>query len=174
MSEHLASFHGPRLLITHDPTEAFLLADDVHIIERGSVTQSGAPDEIRLRPRTPYAADLAGSNLLSGTASEGFVQVDSQVLQIADSDVAGPVLVTIHPTAVSVHTRQPDGSPRNAWSTSVDRLEDLGPRVRLRTAGPVPLTVEITSAASEELDLGPGSEIWVAVKATEIGVEPDS
>ena len=69
LATHLQSFEGPRLLITHDPTEAFLLADEIHVIEDGHVTQAGSAEDLRLRPRTPYAADLAGTNLLTGTGA---------------------------------------------------------------------------------------------------------
>lgn len=173
LAEHLSAFSGPRLLITHDPTEAFLLADVVHVVEDGSVTQVGAPDDILLRPRTPYAADLAGSNLVAGIAQDGVVESEGRLIHVADEAVSGPVLLTIHPTAVSIHLHKPDGSPRNSWETSVERIEHLGPRTRLRTTGPVPLTVEVTEKARDELGLGPGNPVWVAFKATEVGVEPD-
>jgi molybdate transport system ATP-binding protein len=52
-------------------------------------------------------------------------------------------------------------------------VERLGGRVRLRTEGPLQLTVELTAAATDELGLDPGKEIWLAVKATEIGLQPD-
>ncbi len=174
LAAHLEAFEGPRLLITHDPTEAFLLADTIHVLEDGALTQSGTADEIRLRPRTPYAADLAGSNLFTGTAAGGEVDVGPHVLHVADRDVQGPVLVTVRPTAVSLYRERPEGSPRNAWETTVDRVERLGDRVRLRTGPPLPLTVEITRDATEELELASGSGVWVAVKATEIGVEAGS
>lgn len=174
LAEHLDAFEGPRLLITHDPVEAFLLADEIHIIEEGAVSQSGTADDIRLRPRTRYAADLAGSNLLRGIASDGFVRVGEQILHTAEEDASGPVLVTIHPTAVSVHNQEPGGSPRNTWETSVERVEVIGARARMRTGPPLPLTVEITDTARKELGVGPGDRVWVAVKATEIGIDPDT
>ena len=173
LAEHLDAFAGPRLLITHDPTEAFLLADDIHVIENGAVTQSGAADDIRLRPRTQYAADLAGANLISGIASAGRVDTGGQTVHIADDEVDGSVLLTIHPTAISVHNDRPEGSPRNSWPTTVERVELLGARVRLRTGPPLPLTVELTEAARAEMALTTGSTVWVAVKATEIGVQAD-
>ncbi|MDX1690101.1 MAG: ABC transporter ATP-binding protein [Acidimicrobiia bacterium] len=174
LAEHLGGFDGPRLLITHDPTEAFLLADEVHVVEEGALTQQGTPDEIRLRPRTPYAADLAGINLVRGTADGAVVVAGDHRLQIADDTHAGPVLATIHPTAVSVHADRPSGSPRNAWRTTVDRVERLGGRVRLLTGSPLPLTVEITASSADELGLVPGAAVWLAVKATEIRVRPDT
>jgi len=173
LATHLDAFAGPRLLITHDPTEAFLLADEIHVIEDGTVTQSGTADDIRLRPRTRYVADLAGSNLIRGTVSAGQVHTGDQTIQIADSEIGGAVLLTIHPTTISLHRTQPGGSPRNSWPTTVERVEHLGTRVRLQTGPPLALTVEITESARAELGVGPGASVWVAVKATEIGVQPD-
>lgn len=173
LAEHLDGFPGPRLVITHDPSEAFLLAEEIHVIENGTVTQSGSPDDIRLRPRTPYAADLAGSNLFLGVAVGGRVAVDDHHLHIAE-DVEGEVLATIRPNAISVHRRQPEGSPRNSWVTKIDLIERLGERVRLRTGPPLPLTVEITVDATEALGLSEGDEVWVAIKATDIGIEAES
>lgn len=172
LEEHLDAFAGPRLLITHDPTEAFLLADHIHIIEGGIITQMGTADEIRLRPRTRYAADLAGSNLFSGVARDGRVTVGAQEVHIGDDDIAGTVLITIHPTAISVHSHPPDGSPRNSWPTTIERVEQLGARARLRTGGPLHLTIEVTDAARRDLGLEPGAQIWIAFKATEVGVQP--
>jgi len=175
LASHLDEFAGPRLVITHDPTEAFLLADEVHVLEEGRITQVGTPDDIRLRPTTPYVADLAGANLLTGRVRDGVVKVaGGGELHVADHAVAGDVLVTVSPTAVTVHRGRPEGSQRNTWSTTLERVELLGDRVRLRTRPPVPLTVEVTRDATDELGLQPDSEVWIAVKATEIGVQPDS
>ena len=41
LAERLGQFDGPRLVITHDPSEAFLLADEIAVIEDGTVTQVG-------------------------------------------------------------------------------------------------------------------------------------
>jgi molybdate transport system ATP-binding protein len=164
-------WHVPALFVTHDPDEAFLLADRMHVIEDGTITQSGSADDIRLRPRTRYAAALAGSNMFTGVASAGEVEAGGHTLHIADRDVEGEVVVNIRPSAVAIHSTRPGGSARNHWATVVDRVEPFGDRVRLQTGGPLPLIVEITGEASEELDIHPGSSVWVSVKATEIGVE---
>jgi molybdate transport system ATP-binding protein len=99
------------------------------------------------------------------------VQTATQTLQIADHDLAGPVLLTIDPTAISVHRVRPEGSPRNSWATTIERLEPLGDRARLLTGEPLALTVEVTRDAIGAMSLHAGEEVWVAVKATEIGVE---
>ncbi len=174
LADHLGQFPGPRLLITHDPTEAFLLADEIYVIEHGAITQVGTANEIRLRPRTRYIADLAGSNLVVGTASRGIVDTATHQLHVADTHIAGPVLATINPRAISIHRREPEGSPRNTWHTTITRIEHYGDRVRLQTGSPLSLTAEVTPDAVDALDLSQGLTVWVSIKATEIAVEGNS
>jgi molybdate transport system ATP-binding protein len=171
LAEHLAGFAGPRLLITHEPAEAFLLADEIYVIEQGRLTQSGDADAIRLRPRSPYVADLAGTNLLVGTAAGGVVTIAGHPLRIAETALAGAVVATIHPRAISLHRHAPEGSPRNTWPTTVKLIEPLGARVRLEVGAPLPLTVEVTPNAVADLQLETGTAVWVSIKATEIHVE---
>lgn len=173
LADHLKQFAGPRMVITHDPTEAFLLADQIHVIEDGIITQVGTPDDIRLRPRTAYIADLAGSNLVPGTAARGTVRTGSHELHIADTHITGSVLAAIHPRAIIIDRHQPDGSPRNTWEATVTRVEHYGDRVRLQTGDPLPLTAEITPDALADLQIREGSIVWVSIKATEINVEAD-
>ncbi len=172
LADHLEQFGGPRLLITHDPTEAFLLADEVRVIEGGVITQAGTPDDIRLRPRTAYVADLAGSNLLSGSAAAGTVMVGSHALAVAETAAVGEVLATVHPRAISLHRHRPEGSPRNAWATKIRRIEHYGDRVRVQVGAPLPLTAEVTPHAVDELHLVVDEPVWVSIKATEITLAP--
>lgn len=169
--DHLQAFAGPRLLITHDPAEAFLLADEIHVIENGRISQVGSSEDIRLRPRTAYVADLAGANLILGEATDGTVVVGDHPVQVANRDLAGPALLTIAPNAISLHQNRPEGSPRNAWRTTVEQLEHYGDRVRIQTGAPLALTAEVTPRAVEALGLHRGSDVWISIKATEIGVE---
>ncbi|MHB1928224.1 MAG: ABC transporter ATP-binding protein [Acidimicrobiales bacterium] len=46
--------------ITHDQTEAFALADMVGVLRDGRLVQLGAPEEIYLRPATPFVARFTG------------------------------------------------------------------------------------------------------------------
>ena len=71
--------------ITHDQAEAFALADQVGILERGQLVQLGTPEEIYNQPATPFVARFTG---LSGELP---VQVrtpaDDGMVEVA---VAGP------------------------------------------------------------------------------------
>ena len=171
LATHLLDFPGPRLVITHDPAEAFHFADRIDIVENGRLTQSGSVDDIRLRPTTSYAAEVAGTNLARGVAADGYVDVGGHMLQIADRSHAGAVVVSIRPSSVAVHADRPQGSPRNVWQTQVTLMETSGDRVRLRTGGPLPLNVEITLESARHLGLSRGTTVWASVKATDIEVE---
>ena len=48
------------IIVTHDPDEAALLADEVLVIEQGRVLQTGPVEEVFARPRTMRVADLLG------------------------------------------------------------------------------------------------------------------
>ena len=177
----------PRLLITHDPTDAFVLADRVYILEEGRLTQSGTPDELRRAPATDYAADLSGINLVRGTARNGEITVtpddgaDSDaggrrtavLLHAADTTTSGPVLATIHPRAIALHRERPSGSPRNVWRTTAEAVEPLGDITRVLLGTPLRLTADITPGAAHELLIRPGTSLWVSVKATEVELAPD-
>lgn len=174
LATHLDSFAGPRLLITHDPTDAFLLADMIHIIEGGRITQVGRPDDIRRRPATPYVAALAGTNLVRGSNDRGALSLTDYelTLQAADTHTMGPVLITIHPRAIALHLEQPHGSPRNSWRTTVTAVEPLGETTRITVDDPLPLMIDITPAATDALSLRVGVPVWATVKATEISLAP--
>jgi molybdate transport system ATP-binding protein len=74
---------------------------------------------------------------------------------------------------VSIHRHRPEGSPRNTWATTVERVDLVGDRARVQTGDPLPLIAEITTTAASELSVRPGAAVWVAVKATEIDVETE-
>jgi molybdate transport system ATP-binding protein len=84
----------------------------------------------------------------------------------------GEVFAAVHPHAVALHRRAPEGTPRNVWTGTAETLEVAGDRVRVRVAGQVPIVAEVTPAAASELRLADGGTVWAAVKATEVNVYP--
>ena len=77
---HLEDFPGARVLVTHDPVEAVVLADRIVVLEDGKVSQEGTAAEIRMHPRSDYIARLVGVNLLRGTAVDHDVALPGGVL----------------------------------------------------------------------------------------------
>ena len=174
LRRHLATFAGARLLITHDPVDALVLADRLVIIEGGQITQTGTPAEVTARPASRYVAQLVGINLLHGTAAgDHTVRLDTGAeLTVADPLPGPDVAVAIRPQAIALHRHQPEGSPRNTWTSTVTDLEIDRDRVRVTLTGPVPVTAEVTPAAVAELDLTPGTTVWATVKAVNLTTYP--
>ncbi len=171
--DHLETFAGPRLLITHEPDDAFILADRIYVVEDGTLTQQGTAEQIRRRPATPYVAALTGTNLLTGSSDHGMVDIDDAAFELQTADRrSGRVQAIIPPRAISLHRDRPHGSPRNTWESTIDWIEPLGDTTRIRLAGPLPVLVDITPAGAAALDLAPGRPIWAAVKATEVTITP--
>ena len=177
LRRHLSTFDGMRILVTHDPIDAFALADRVIVIEHGRISQTGSLAEVTAQPRSRYVADLVGVNLLSGDRSGG-VLTTANGAQIVSADGAdeptpdGPALVSIRPQSIVLHPEQPLGSTRNVWPVTVVDIDQYADRVRVRLHGPLPLVAEITPDALAALALQPGSQVWAAVKASETMAYP--
>jgi molybdate transport system ATP-binding protein len=173
LREHLSMLAGPVLLVTHDPIEALLLAHRIVVLEQGRVVQEGMPAEVTRRPLTPYVARLVGMNLYRGTARSHIVTLDGGGTLVAADSADGPVLVTLRPSAFTVHTVEPhDFSARNIWSAHIESLAPLGDRIRIATRGLQPATVDVTAEAVAELELAPGRQVWLSAKATDVTTYP--
>lgn len=193
------------IIITHDLVDAVTLADSVAVLQQGRVIERGLARSVLGSPRSQFAASLAGMNLLTGTIEGGRLRCvtspantqtgDStvqgadeltdgapQTLLVSGSEEAedrpaegGQAVALFSPASVSVHPRTPQGSPRNAFHTTISTVESHGAGVRVRgrcAAGP--LSADITAAALAELDLAPGDRVWFSVKAQEVRLVPSA
>ena len=149
-----------------------VLADQLVIIENGTIVQKGPPAEVARRPRTDYVARLAGLNLYRGTATGTTVDLTGGGRFTIAEPTTGAVHVAFPPTAVSLHPEPPAGSPRNSWPVTVAAVEQHAHTVRVRLDGTPPVLADITPAAIAELHLTPGTPLWATVKATETSAYP--
>jgi molybdate transport system ATP-binding protein len=187
LREHLRHFAGPVVVVTHDPLEAMVMADQLLVLEGGRAVQQGRPGEVARRPATDYVARLVGLNLYAGTVAADEGEPGAHValqsggrlyaagLPTSGLDggaaVGSRVLVAVRPAAVSIHLERPGaGSPRNVWPGRVAGMEPSADRVRVHVRGEPDVLVDVTPAAVAELALRPGLAVWVSVKATELDV----
>ncbi len=160
------------VLVTHDVLDALLLADRVVVLDGGRVVEQGPSAEVLARPRSRFAARLAGLNLLAGHWRDGAVRLEAggvvQGLATEPAPAAGdPVVAVFRPTAVAVYRDAPHGSPRNALAAVVTHVEPLGDLIRVRTER---VSADVTAQAAAELALVPGDPVVLSVKATEVSV----
>ncbi|HWL41983.1 MAG TPA: ABC transporter ATP-binding protein [Ilumatobacter sp.] len=169
---HLAGFDGMRVLVTHDPVDAYALADRVAVFDGGRMVQAGTIADVTAHPRSQFVAELIGTNLVAGVSDGMVLRTAEGVVVTAPSAVVGPALATIRPQAITLSRTPPESSARNTWEGVVDDLDRMADRARVGIAGPIHLTAEVTTAAVDALALRAGDPVWSAVKATDIEVYP--
>lgn len=173
LREQIARTGTTTVLVTHDVLDAVVLADRVLVLDDGRVVDGGPTAAVLAAPRDPFTATLAGVNLVVGDVhGDGVLAADGRLV-VGREPLApgGQGAAVFAPSAVAVHTRQPTGaSPRNVWRTTVVALEPGHSVIRVRTAGRPEVVADLTPAAVAELGLRPGTEVWLSVKATEVGL----
>jgi len=127
-------FALPTLLITHDLSEASLIADQIAIFERGRVRQIGSPHQVLMRPADLSVARAVGvKNVLAGRvierASDGLrVQAGAAVLVTPayPFDVGAPVYLCIRPERVLLQRKDQPPPPRanRLWGQIVGEMSD--------------------------------------------------
>jgi molybdate transport system ATP-binding protein len=193
LHRHLSTLDGMCLLVTHDPVDAYALADRVVIIEDGRVAQSGTIADVTAHPRSRYIAELVGTNLVAGVVDGGELITDGGVRVVIADAPTGRGFAVIRPQAITLTvapdaatneasttssdpdpfaTHQVGSSARNTWPGTVGEIDRLGERVRVGIIGPLPLTAEITAGAMDTLALRPGDPVLASVKATDIVTYP--
>jgi molybdate transport system ATP-binding protein len=178
----------PAVLVTHDALDAIVLADRVLVLTEGRVVEQGPTRDVLARPRAAFTARIAGLNLLPGAAfsPDGDGSAVAEAVAFGDAVISGrvaepvttsePAVAVFAPSAVAVHRKPPDGSPRNVIAVRLTGLEPRGDVVRLRaeSSTDVALAADITPAAVADLALTVGDEVWFAIKATEVAIHPVS
>ena len=154
------------LMVTHDQTEAVVLADRIALLLDGRVAQHATPEEIYRRPASLRVARFFGGvNFLPGHAADGVFHSAIGPLPIAPGQAGGPGLLTIRPEAILL-----GAGPLQA---SVLGCSFLGPqtRVTLDLAGTLLLAMVAPEAAR---GLVPGQVIAATLPPAALWVIPET
>ena len=154
------------IIITHDILDALMLADKVVVMENGRVTEAGPTRQVLGRPRSRFAAGLAGLNLVTGIVhGEGIDTAYGLLSGMREGELlpGERAAAAFPPSAVSVYLDPPHGSPRNMLEATITDLEPHGDAIRVRAGE---LAADITPGALAELGLVPGTRAYFVLKAT--------
>jgi molybdate transport system ATP-binding protein len=174
--------HGiPIIYVTHSREEVFALGERVLVLEEGKIIAHGTPHEVMTAPRQESVAQLVGFENIFGAAVVAIleyrgtmrcrlagskVELETPLVRVGPGSVSSSLLrVGIRAGDILLATVHPQGlSARNVLPGRVLSLEERDMIVMARVDCGVEMTVHLTLAARDVLELQPGKEVWLVVK----------
>ncbi len=177
----------PVIFITHDPVEAFTMADRMVVFDNGKVQQLGSPEDVFYHPKTRYVAELVGfSNLFDDAVVERHGQKDEcTFLWSLGTEITAPYIRRMAGDKVSwgirpenielvdsenAHSiRKEDrknllnGVIRNVVNKGTSRIMSL----KLKESEAI-LNVEVTNHIFDSLKIDTGDECMVKIRTSDM------
>jgi iron(III) transport system ATP-binding protein len=156
-------FRTTTLYVTHDQSEAMTTSDVIVVMNLGRIEQVGTPEEIYREPRSEFVARfIGGANILKGKAlGGGAVECGGIRVEYGRGTPSGgaETSVSIRLHDIRLFTAAPAGIDRNLASGRVARQVFLGAARDYLVELPGGEQLRVT--APPELDIAPGSPVWV-------------
>jgi sulfate/thiosulfate transport system ATP-binding protein len=166
--------HVTSLFVTHDQQEAFEVADQVVVLNKGRVEQMGPPQALYEEPKTPFVTSFLGAvNVLRGQAASGMAVLGEGIhvpTEIDGHDV--PVTVYVRPHDFDL-ARERNGKP--SWPGRVVRITPLGAfvRVDIELAERNSVRVELTRQRYAAIEPRVGDSIFVAPRDLKVFLDQE-
>lgn len=162
--------------VTHDFSEAIVLANRIAVMNKGRIVQVGTPDEVFYKPSSAFVAWFTRSgNIFRGEATrveEGLSEIRTGSLKLyVIGEYSGRVTVTFRPESVIVSRKPVSTSARNHFEGVIEEVEVEGPLVLLKVrVEDDEVKAYITRTSFRKLNLAEGCRVHLYVKAADIHV----
>jgi molybdate transport system ATP-binding protein len=171
----------PIILITHNPVEAYTMADTIIVYKHGGIEQIGPPKAIFSKPINENVAKLVGMNnifkgkILDIINDEVTIQSHKKIiaLRMAGLQIGEEVTWCIRPDQVMVvREDRPHGKAiaSNIFSGKITEIISKGATYLLYIDGDFDLEIEMPSHVFERLDIKQGQIIRVFLKKSAIHI----
>jgi tungstate transport system ATP-binding protein len=168
------------VLALHDREETLRLSQDVSVMNRGKIVQSGTTAEIFNQPDSEFVANFVGTeSILAGivnSCAEGHmvVSINGKVIEaVGDCSVGQQVYCCLRPENVTVSNyAQGKISARNIFEAKVSKVIRQGYFYKLTLDCGFPLVSYITIPSYEDLGIAKGGAVIASFKATAVHVIP--
>ncbi|RKF14353.1 ABC transporter ATP-binding protein [Alginatibacterium sediminis] len=151
------------VLVTHDQTEAMMLADQLVVLDRGRVQQCAPPSEVYRKPASAFVADFLGSaNIVQAKANaHGSHELFGQVIQLKNkSSQSHSVELALRAEDIQLKASDVNDIEANG---EIIMLRDLGPsmeaivkfegnQIRVRSNDPELRLLELGRQVSLQFD----------------------
>ena len=182
---HLKAIHHetgiPMIYVSHTISEVMMLADQALVLSDGKQVALDTPNIVlHQAPVLPLVDPAHLETLLEGRVvahhpssgtTEAVFGSFTLWLPTIDREVGDPITVSVAASDVMVAAEAPTGlSARNVLKATISALDRVGDMVMVTADVGSPILVEVTPEAASVLELQPGSEVYLVLKASSIVV----
>jgi tungstate transport system ATP-binding protein len=169
------------VFITHDLDEALALGDQVAVLLKGRLRQTGQPDQVFNAPADEEVAAFVGVETVIparvAACQDGQVVLEVNRLKleaVGEMQAGRAVLFCLRPEDVTLWPAGENrvSSARNRLSGRIVRMAPQGPLVRVQVDCGFPLTALITCASAREMGFAAGQMVTAAFKASAVHLIP--
>jgi putrescine transport system ATP-binding protein len=163
------------IIVTHDQSEAMIVADRIAVMDRGRLMQVAPPAEIYERPNSRWVADFIGDiNLFEGRVGDDRQSVEGTAagrLRVAapiEARPRTPVWVALRPERMRLTRAKPSPGLENCLSGTIVDIGYLGEltiyQIRIADGSRVKAAVA-NSGGNGEAALGEQEQVWLSFAA---------
>ena len=128
----LGALGATAVIVTHDQDEAFIMGDEVAVMQDGHIRQSGTPSEVYGHPASPWVASFVGdANFIPGLGSGSTVATPLGNLATCCA-VSGQVAVLVRPSQLRLAVPAASGNPEAGARGQVQAMRFYGHAIECR------------------------------------------
>ncbi|MFO0938778.1 MAG: sulfate/molybdate ABC transporter ATP-binding protein [Gemmataceae bacterium] len=170
-------FHVTSIFVTHDQEEAFEVADQIVLMNRGKVEQSGTPAEVFEHPANAFVMDFLGNvNVFPARLEGGRVLVGGVEMPVGRDKVvsneSGRADVYVRPHELDIDKSADLG---NSIRAKVVHVNPAGSVVKVRVLAEdfgLVINVDVSPEKYKSLQIVSGDVVFVSPKSAKV-FEPD-
>lgn len=162
--------------VTHQRTEAIMIADRIAVMDEGRIVQVGTAQEVMNFPVNEMVADLVGvENILKGKvigARDGVtvVEVEGKEIEVAGGEgLTDKIWLFVRPENVSIGVDDGERQTgmRNRFGGEITKLYDMGPFYRATVECAFVLVALVTKRSANRIGLRVGLRVSASFDSTD-------
>ncbi|MGD0025023.1 MAG: ABC transporter ATP-binding protein [Xanthobacteraceae bacterium] len=160
------------VIVTHDQSEAMIVADRIGVMDRGRLMQVASPAELYERPNSRWVADFVGDvNLFEGRVGDDGATVEGtaagrlRVAAIIEAEPRTLVWVAVRPQQMRMTHEKPAPGGENCLAGTIVEIGYLGDQsiYKLRIADGSRVTAALANTGRiGERAIGPDQQMWLS------------
>lgn len=171
--------HLTTVFVTHDQEEAFEVADQVVVMQKGRIEQAGTPQEVFDHPATPFVMDFLGNvnvfhgRVAAGKAVLGGLEVAYPEYPHAESRTATGY---VRPHELEIEHASGELNGRGSMRGRILQINPAGAVAKVRVLVEdfgVPLNIDVNLERYAELRLKTGDSVHVSPRKVRVFMPDD-